>query len=93
MRCGAAACPAAAEQLRRRSRQARPSRHCGRLLFVKDGDLWVWQTRAARARWPPAATWSQPSWSPDGANLAYVYRGTNFADIFVTDEHGETQTG
>src|SRR5436305_2080294 len=25
------------------------------------------------------------------AGLAYVYKGTNFADIFVTDDHGQNQ--
>jgi len=63
----------------------------GRLLFVKDGDLWVWQTGTPR-QLATGGSWSQPTWSPDGANLAYVYRGTNFADIFVTDQRGETQT-
>jgi TolB protein len=63
----------------------------GRLLFVKDGDLWVWQNGAAR-QLATGGAWSQPSWSPNGTNLAYVYRGTNFADIFVTDDRGETQT-
>jgi TolB protein len=36
--------------------------------------------------------WSQPAWSPNGADLAYVYRGINFSDIFVTDVQGQTQT-
>jgi TolB protein len=62
----------------------------GRLLFVKDGDLWVYQ-HGATFQLATGGTWSQPTWSPDGANLAYVYRGTNFADIFVTDERGESQ--
>jgi TolB protein len=63
----------------------------GRLLFVKDGDLWVWEGDASRTL-ATGGAWSQPSWSPDGANLAYVYRGTNFSDIFVTDARGEAQT-
>src|SRR6266850_2220430 len=61
----------------------------GRLLLVKDGDPWVWQGGGAR-QLATGGTWSQPRWSPDGTSLAYVYRGTNFADIFVTDERGET---
>jgi TolB protein len=59
----------------------------GRLLFVKDGDLWVWEAGAARALATGGAA-GQPTWSPDGASLAYVYRGTNFSDIFVTDARG-----
>src|SRR2546423_13993095 len=62
----------------------------GRLLFVKDGDLWMYQGTAAR-QLATGGTWSQPSWAPSGGSLAYVYRGTNFADIFVTDDRGETQ--
>jgi TolB protein len=62
----------------------------GRILFVKDGDLWVLDASGAR-QLATGGTFSQPSWSPDGTGLAYVYRGTNFADIFVTDDHGQNQ--
>jgi TolB protein len=61
------------------------------VLFVKDGDLWVWEGSDARTL-ATGGAWSQPNWSPDGASLAYVYRGTNFSDIFVTDARGESQT-
>ncbi len=69
---------------------AQPNALPGRLLFVKDGDLWVYQNGSAN-QLGAGGTWSQPAWAPDGASLAYVYRGTNFADIFVTDERGEAQ--
>jgi TolB protein len=62
----------------------------GRILFVKDGDLWVLDGGGARAL-ATGGTFSQPSWAPDGSGLAYVYRGTNFADIFVTDDQGQNQ--
>src|SRR5260370_10658836 len=62
----------------------------GRILFVKDGDLWVQDANGAR-QLATGGTFSQPSWSPDGTRLAYVYKGTNFADIFVTDDHGQNQ--
>lgn len=62
----------------------------GRVLFVKDGDLWLWQDGGAR-QLGSGGTWSQPSWAPSGDSLAYVYRGTNFADIFVTDDQGQSQ--
>ncbi len=62
----------------------------GRILFVKDGDLWVEDTTGAH-QLATGGTFSQPSWSPDGSGLAYVYKGTNFADIFVTDDHGQNQ--
>jgi TolB protein len=63
----------------------------GRILFVKDGDLWVVDERGSHAL-ATGGTFSQPSWAPDGSGLAYVYRGTNFADIFVTDDQGQNQT-
>src|ERR1700694_2036689 len=62
----------------------------GRILFVKDGDRWVRDNAGARAL-ATGGTFSQPSWAPDGSGLAYVYRGTNFADIFVTDDQGQNQ--
>src|SRR5437773_3346453 len=63
----------------------------GRILFVKDGDLWFLDASGPH-QLATGGTFSQPSWSPDGTTLAYVYRGTNFADIFVTDDQGQSQT-
>src|SRR5229473_198155 len=63
----------------------------GRILFVKDGDLWVLDSAGPHTL-ATGGTFSQPSWAPDGSSLAYVYRGTNFADIFTTDEQGQSQT-
>jgi len=60
----------------------------GRILFVKDGDLWVWQAGGAQ-QLATGGTWSQPTWAPSGGGLAYVYKGQNFADIFVTDDQGQ----
>ena len=63
----------------------------GRILFVKDGDLWLLDGGGSH-QLATGGTFSQPSWAPDGSSLAYVYRGTNFADIFVTDDQGQSQT-
>ncbi|MBV9329322.1 MAG: PD40 domain-containing protein [Chloroflexi bacterium] len=63
----------------------------GRILFVKDGDLWLLDGSGPQ-QLATGGTFSQPSWAPDGSSLAYVYRGTNFADIFVTDDQGQNQT-
>ncbi|HEY0581912.1 MAG TPA: hypothetical protein VGE94_06990 [Chloroflexota bacterium] len=68
-----------------------PSAVPGRLLFIKDGDLWVLDASGSH-QLATGGTFSQPSWSPDGSSLAYVYRGTNFADIFTTDDQGQSQT-
>ncbi|MBV9544601.1 MAG: PD40 domain-containing protein, partial [Chloroflexi bacterium] len=64
----------------------------GRILFVKDGDLWVWDASLGAHPLATGGTFGQPSWAPDGASLAYVYRGTNFSDIFITDDQGQNQT-
>jgi Tol biopolymer transport system component len=63
----------------------------GRLLFISGGDLWLLDANGPR-QLATGGTFSQPSWAPDGASLAYVYRGTNFADIFITDDQGQSQT-
>jgi TolB protein len=62
----------------------------GRILFVKSGDLWLLDASGAHAL-ATGGTFSQPNWAPDGSSLAYVYRGTNFADVFVTDDQGQNQ--
>ncbi len=63
----------------------------GRLLFVKDGSVWMWENGTARAM-TEGDTWRQPRWSPDGKKLAYVLRGNSFSDILVTDLQGTSQT-
>jgi TolB protein len=62
----------------------------GRVLFIKGGDLWLLDATGPH-QLATGGTFSQPSWAPDGSSLAYVYRGTNFADIFVTDDQGQNQ--
>jgi TolB protein len=59
----------------------------GKLLFVKDGNLWLWDAGRAR-QFTTGDTWRQPQWSPDGSEIAYVYRSTNFSEIFVMSADG-----
>src|SRR5579859_5426279 len=63
----------------------------GLILFISDGDLYLLDANGAH-QFATGGTFSQPVWGPDGSTLAYVYRGTNFADIFVTDDQGQSQT-
>ena len=70
---------------------AAPRDIVGRLLFAIDGDLWVLDASGPHQLATGGAL-TQPSWAPDGSTLAYVYRGTNFADIFVTDDQGQSLT-
>lgn len=66
-----------------------PDLPSGRILFVKDGNLWLWTEGRAR-QITDGGTWQQPQWSPDGSEIAYVYRGVNFSDIFVMNADGST---
>lgn len=59
----------------------------GKILFVKDGNLWLWSDGNAR-QLTTGETWRQPSWSPDGSEIAYVYQSTNFSEIFVMNADG-----
>jgi TolB protein len=59
----------------------------GRLLFVKEGNVWLWTEGRAR-QLTTGDTWMHPQWSPDGTEIAYVYRGANFSDIFVMSGDG-----
>lgn len=59
----------------------------GKLLFVREGNVWVWADGRAR-QLTDGGTWHQPRWSPDGTEIAYVYRATNFSEIFVMNADG-----
>jgi len=72
------------------SATAAPEPIPGRILLTSDGDLWLLDASGPH-QLATGGTFSQPTWAPDGGSLAYVYRGTNFADIFVTDDQGQNQ--
>lgn len=59
----------------------------GKLLFVREGNIWLWADGRAR-QLTTGGSWRQPRWSPDGAEIAYVYRSTNFSEIFVMNADG-----
>jgi TolB protein len=59
----------------------------GKLVYVRDGNLWVWQAGEAR-QLTTGGTWRQPSFSPDGGEIAYVYREDNFSDVFAMAADG-----
>lgn len=54
----------------------------GRLLFVKGGDVWLWQGERGVALTSGGGAF-QPVWSPDGREVAYVERGESFSDVVV----------
>jgi TolB protein len=59
----------------------------GRILYVRDGNLWLWQGGSSR-QFSEGGTWSQPSFSPGGKEIAYVYWAENFSDVFVMAADG-----
>ena len=59
----------------------------GRILYVRDGNLWLWSAGASH-QFSEGGTWSQPSFSPGGKEIAYVYWSENFSDVFVMAADG-----
>lgn len=59
----------------------------GRMLFVRDGNLWMWQGGNSR-QFSEGGIWSQPSYSPNGREVAYVHWASNFSDIFLMAADG-----
>jgi TolB protein len=67
--------------------QAGRGQPIGRILYIRDGNIWLWQAGGTR-QLTSGETWRQPAFSPDGNAIAYVYRGQNFSDIFVMKDDG-----
>jgi Tol biopolymer transport system component len=64
-----------------------PETPSGRILYVRDGNLWLWQGGTSH-QFSEGGTWSQPSFSPGGKEIAYVYWTENFSDVFVMAADG-----
>ncbi|MGB9753157.1 hypothetical protein [Roseiflexus castenholzii] len=54
----------------------------GRLLFARDGNVWLWQDQAGRLLTGDGAA-SHPAWSPDGAHIVFVQRDQSFSDLMA----------
>lgn len=59
----------------------------GRLLFVKDGDIWLWQETAGQ-KLTHQGNLRQPAWSPNGEWIAAVQRAESYSDIVVLTANG-----
>lgn len=59
-----------------------PNLPIGRLLFVKRGDIWMFEGSDIR-RLTASGKTVHPRWSPDGQSIAYVQREESYADIYV----------
>jgi TolB protein len=60
----------------------------GRLLFVRNGTVWLWQGDAGRPLFGIGNAY-QPAFSPDGSQIAYVERGNSYSDLLLADENGQ----
>lgn len=63
------------------------ARLTGRLLFVRDGNIWLWQEQTGRQLTDSGDTF-QPAWSPDGVRIAYIQRDQSYSDLWVLPAEG-----
>lgn len=56
----------------------------GRIAFVRDGDVWLWEDHASRAIVDSGVA-MDPSLSPGGDAVAFVERGESFSNLVVQD--------
>ena len=59
----------------------------GRLLYVADSDLWLWQNGAPR-RLTRDRISRQPAWSPDGKRIAHVKIDVSSSELWLMDADG-----
>lgn len=60
----------------------------GRLLFVQNGTIWLWQGKQGQALLGSGGAW-QPAWSPNGDRIAYIERGESYSDLMLADANGD----
>lgn len=65
-----------------------PGQTAGRLLFIRGGNLWVWQNNAERQLTETCGC-KQPRWSPAGDALLYIKVGDSFGELFWADANGQ----
>jgi TolB protein len=59
----------------------------GRLLFVRSGDLWLWQGEHG-SQLTAGGDAYQPAWSPGGERIAYIKRGESYSDLMLMPAAG-----
>jgi TolB protein len=59
----------------------------GRLLYASAGHIWL-RTGTTAHRLTEETTGTQPAWSLDGTQVAFVVRGEYYSDIWVMDADG-----
>lgn len=61
----------------------------GRILFAKQGDIWIWQDDTGRQLTTSGDLW-QPSWSPDGTLITCIRRGQSYSDVMLLAADGSS---
>ena len=59
----------------------------GKIVYVREGNVWVLKGGEA-SQLTSGGTWRQPALSPNGDELAYVYRDKDFSDLFAMASDG-----
>ncbi|MGQ9548420.1 MAG: hypothetical protein ACUVSY_07580 [Roseiflexus sp.] len=59
----------------------------GRLLFVRDGTIWMWQDQTGRPLIEGNRAF-QPVWAPDGGAIAYIQRDQSSSDLMIMPLEG-----
>ena len=63
----------------------------GKILFVKDGVIYVWNNGNVRNLTSPGKDFEDPAWSPDGRRIAAAQKGTNHSDLIILSADGKPE--
>lgn len=66
---------------------AQSSNPPGRILFVREGDIWVWSDGNSNSL-IEGGNLICPRWSPGGEEVLHVRKGNSFSDLYVTNLPG-----
>jgi TolB protein len=66
-----------------------PKSVAGRLLFVRGGNVWLWEGGQERKLTGDGLD-SQPRWSPDGTGFLFVRGGDSYSDLWLATDLGQT---
>jgi TolB protein len=59
----------------------------GRILFVQQGDIYLWQDGKIR-RLLQLGDAASPNWAPDGRQFVFVRFGDAYSDLYLADDNG-----
>lgn len=80
--CNQGSKPSSAESLLSGGSSSGDSELKGKILFVKKGNLWVWDNGNLKQLTKGGGD-MHPSWSPDGTAIAYVNKSDSYSDLMI----------